>query len=324
MDLPSEASLRWILKSTAELSALGAEPVRGLILPNNEHFPDAYDGSPRAVTALLQRVLGHAGLKDLDVEIAVVTPEGEVQSSGCSTGACGTSGKIEASLARVSQRSDGGYTVAVGTGEMKHPAVLTVGLVRAVGFMFMSEAGGYDSVRPRDREAITDLAAVMLGFGVIMANGSHIAVKGCGGMKVHSATKMTEPELAIALAVSCKLFSLPERSASRELDPSPRGVFDEAWAWATSNEKVIALVEKRPEALIQGDYKLAPAHGLLSRVFGFGKKRRPLTTDEELDELERALTSGGPGASAVAPKRKKDPAQRDKLDEIRALVDESL
>lgn len=76
--------------------------------------------------------------------------------------------------------------------------------------------------------------------------------------------------------------------------------------------------------MIQGDYKLAPAHGLLSRVFGFGKKRRPLTTDEELDELERALTSGGPGASAVAPKRKKDPAQRDKLDEIRALVDESL
>ena len=45
MDLPAELQLRWLLRRTAKLLELGAEPVNGLILPTGDFFPDKFDGS---------------------------------------------------------------------------------------------------------------------------------------------------------------------------------------------------------------------------------------------------------------------------------------
>src|SRR5512139_108032 len=146
MDLPAEPRVRWILHRIASLLEQGAEPVSGLVLPTEEFFPDVFDGSPRSVGKLLERIVAHAGLSDLAFELNLVSPEGQTESVGCGSGACGPGGKIEVSSDRVGRRKDGSYVVAVGTNEVRDPVVLTTALVRAVSCMFMTEAEAYEGV----------------------------------------------------------------------------------------------------------------------------------------------------------------------------------
>jgi hypothetical protein len=279
MDLPAEPQLRWILRQSASLLRQGAEPVRGLVQPTVDFFPDRFDGSPAAIAALMSRVQEHAGLADLAIELAIVTPEGEAQTVNCSSGACGGTGKIEIRSDRVAAIGEGSYRVLIGAGEVKNPTVLTTAMVRAVSGIFLAEADIHASTPAREREPLTDLASVMLGFGVLAANGAYIYMKGCGGVNVHSATKMPVDEVTVALAIFCKLFGVSDRVAARHLETTQREHFDEAAVWASSNDRVMRMLRDKPEAIEADDYSLSPARSWLARALGVGKKKSR-TVDE--------------------------------------------
>jgi hypothetical protein len=319
MDLPAEPQIRWILRTTAALLDHGAEPVRGLIQPAAEHFPDRFDGSPQAAAAVLGRVQEHAGLGDLEVELAIVTPEGEARAVGCSSGACGAGPALEGKLQRAARVGEGAYRVAIGASEIQHPVVLTTAFVRAVSFMFMTEADAWSAVLPPDREAAIDVAAILLGFGVLEANGAYIYAKGCGGVQVHSATRMPVDEIALALAIYCRLHQVPDRVAERHLAVTPRAHFEESAVWASSNAALIRMLRADPARIASDDYAIGEARSWLARKLGFGK-RRARSDDDELAALERAL----PEAKRAAAARQADPSRAAKLAELRALVDESL
>lgn len=328
MELPVEAQLRWILRRTATLLHYGAEPVSGLVQPTADFFPDRFDGSPPTLIALLRRVLLHAGLADTKVELAVVTPEGPVASAGCSSGACGGgAARFEARDGRVGLREDGSYVLAVGAGEVQSPLVLTTALVRGVSEIFLHESGATETVPAAERDPSTDLAGVLLGFGVLLANGSHIYAKGCSGVQVHSATKMPVDELTTALAVFCRLHEIPERAAARHLELTPREHFEEGYAWAASNSAAVRLLRQAPETIAADGYALQPARSWLARVLGVGKSKKASSPEEELLLLEQAAGQAGRGAlgasKALAP-RPVDPEKQRRLAELRALVDESL
>jgi hypothetical protein len=323
MDLPAEPQLRWLLRHTATLLELGAEPVRGLVLPSGEFFPDLFDGSPKSVAALMTRIQEHAGLANLKVDLTIVTPEGEAQTVSCSSGACGGPGKLDVRLDRVARRDDGAYTVTIAAGEIKSPVVLTTSMVRAVSSMFLTELDGYEGVLASDREPFTDLAGVLLGFGVLLANGSYIYMKGCSGVSVHSATKMKVDEITVALGVFCRLFDVPERAAAKHLEVTPAEHFDEGYAWASSNASVVKMLRSNPATIHEDRFSLSPSRSWLARALGVGAKKRPVTPDEELAELERTVekgTASGPKSAA----KKHDPAKAKKLAELKALVDETL
>lgn len=321
MDLPAELQLRWLLRRTAALLELGAEPVNGLILPTGEFFPDKFDGTPGGFASLMGRIQRHAGLGDLPVELMLITPEGEAQTVSCASGACGGGGKIDTRLDRVVRRDDGTYAVAIGVAEAKNPTVLTTTLVRAVATMFMIESGAYERLIAVDREPATDLAAVLLGFGVIVANGSYIYMKGCGGVSVHSATRMPVDEVTVALALFCKLHQIEGRTAARYLELTPREHLDEGLVWASSNLALVEMLREAPASIEADKYAIAPARSWLARVLGGlgGKKKADPSSDDDLAALERAF------AGAPALKRAPvDAAKARKLAELRALVDESL
>jgi hypothetical protein len=325
MDLPAETQLRWILSHAATLLELGAEPVRGLVLPSGEFFPDRFDGSPKSVASLMTRIQEHAGLGDLKVDLTLVSAEGEGQKVDCASGACGGTGKIDAKLDRVTAHGDGAYTVTIGAGEIKSPVVLTTGMVRAVSCMFMTEADAYRGTLDAEREPLTDLAGVLLGFGVLLANGSYLYMKGCGGVQVHSATRMPVDEITVALGLFCRLFDVPERTAAKHLEPTPAEHFDEGYAWASSNASVMRLLRKSPQAVRDGEYALSPSRSWLARVLGVGAKKRVATPDEDLADLERAMLSAPPaGGAGGGAKKTVDAAKAKKLAELKALVDETL
>jgi hypothetical protein len=340
MDLPAEPQIRWILRTTAALLEHGAEPVRGLVQPTAEFFPDRFDGSPKAVAALMMRVQEHAGLADLSVELAVITPTptppdeggplgkpssapkppGQAQAVSCSSGGCGGGIALDGKLERAARLGEGAYRVAISAGEVRHPTVLTTAFVRAASFMFLSEADALDAFPLRDREPAIDLAAALLGFGVIAANGSYIYAKGCGGVQVHSATRMPVDEVTLALAVFCKLHQVPDRVAARHLEVTPRAHFDEAAVWASSNAQLVRMLREDPGRIAADDYALGEARSWLARALGLGKRRSPARPEDELAELERSL----PAAKAPAGAQRGDAARAGKLAEIRALVEESL
>jgi len=322
MDLPAETQIRWILRTTATLLEYGAEPVRGLVQPSAEFFPDVFDGSPKAVEAVLARVQEHAGLADVPVQLAVVAPDGEVKTSGCSSGACGKGIALGEKLERATQLPDGAYRVAVSVGEVMNAVALTTAFVRAVSFMFLTESDAMKALPRPDREPAVDLAAVLLGFGVLAANGSYIYAKGCGGVQVHSATRMPVDEVTLALAIFCKLHQIPDRLAEKHLQVTPRAHFEESAVWAASNAQLVRMLREDRARVAADDYAIGESRSWLARALGIGKKRAR-GADDDLAALERALPADAK-TGAKDRERKIDPERAAKLAELRSLVDESL
>ncbi len=315
MDLPSETQIRWIFRTTARLLDAGAEPVRGLVLPTGDYFPDAFDASPKAVAALFARIQEHAGLSDIVAEINVAAPDGSVQKASCGSGGCGGGGNFDTKLDRIARHSDGSYAIAVGAGEVRQPAALTTALTRAVSLMFLVESGAAETLPPRDIEAAADLAGALLGFGVLLANGSHIYMKGCSGVQVHSATKMGVEEMGLALALFCALHDVPDRLAQKHLETTPREAFDEGAVWVASNRKLVKMLRSDPAAIEEDRYTIGEARSWLARALGIGKKKAT-TPEDELAQIEKWVAS-------PAAKKAVDPVKAARLAEIRALMEEN-
>ncbi|MCC6521801.1 MAG: hypothetical protein IT373_04000 [Polyangiaceae bacterium] len=330
MDLPAEPRLRWLLRASARLLGAGAEPVSGLVLPNAEFFPDAFDGTGAAVGKLLSRLAGYAGLPETELRLGLASPEGEEGGGGCGTGACCGSGGghrhgDDKPRARVERGSDGAYVVNVQAAEARHPTVLTTALVQGVAAVFCTEVGVLSAFAPAEVAGAVEVAGALLGFGVLLANGAHILQRGCGGVKVVRATRLPLDELAVATAIQCELFGTPERVARAELDPTPRTNFDGAVAWVRANRGVVRLVRTDTAAIEADSYALCEGRSWLGRVFGIGRARgASVPTDDDLAALERELALGS-GRGVAKPKAAPaDAARQQRLAELRALVDESL
>jgi hypothetical protein len=317
VDLPGEPRLRWILRATARLLEGGTEPVSGLILPTSEHFPDRFDASPAAVERLLGRVRAHAGLIEVPIRVEVAGAGGH--GSSCASGSCCSTGAPSAPLQRVRRLGErDGYLVSVAAAEVGNPAVLTTALVRAVSHVFLTEAQLYREFQRAEAEGVVDLCGCLLGFGVLLGNGSYIYSKGCGGPRVSSATKLPVEEICLALGLFCRLHQLPPRSAAVHLDPTPRAHFDAAEQWVRSNAGVVSLLRTDRAAIEAETYSLSEARSWLSRLFGLGRARGPsVPTDEELERVAKSLEAKRAGKSV-------DPARAQRLQELRALVDDAL
>lgn len=321
----SDEQARWIVRRAATLSLFGAEPVGPLVLPNGQFFPDRFDRTAESVARLFERMKVHVGLDETPTHLVIVDPEEGRVVSSCSSGGCGTSSVKTLGGERVQSSNDGSYTVIVATTEVAHPTVLTTVLCRAIGQLFLREVDALGRFAKSERDAAGDLAASMLGLAALIANGSAIEVKGCGGVKVHSATSLAPPQAVLALALVRLRQSIrtgaPAPAIEGGLDAVPRGILPLATAFMDENRDVVRRLDDAPEALDRGDFSLRAAGsslgGRIRRLFGLGKK----ADEDPLAILEREASvvaaSGRPGPRLSAKKS-------DQLDEIRALVDESF
>jgi hypothetical protein len=309
MLLVHDDRLRWLLRAAAFLHEGGAEPVSGLVLPNATFFPDRFDGSPAAVQRLMSRVLRHAGLSDVPVEVQLVLPDGEGAKSCKSGGSCSAPVLDQLTRRRVAELDGGGYAVAVSAGEVGHATALTTGLVRAASGIFLAEAGLDTEIDPREREAFGDVAGVLLGFGVLLANGAHIPHKGCSGVTIQRVTALPVEELVVGVAMACSLHGLSSKAARAELDAEPKRGFDEAWAWVEANADILEFVKSNRRAIDADRYRLAEPGGFLSRLFG-GRSRATQPSERELASIDRTSPADAAKARRVAA--------------LRELVDDAL
>jgi hypothetical protein len=300
MELPTERTLRWIVRTYAGLRAAHAEAIGepALVQPTGEFFPDEFRRDAASVQRLLRRMVGYSPVSDeVGIEIAFADPPAD-HAGGCGSAACGPSGGAgpRASV----QELDDGYRVVVATTDVANPDVLTTSLARSVGALVLHEAGE----EPDPGEA--EIAAVACGFGVLLANGAAVWAKSCGGLRMAQATALGVDEIAVALALFAAVHGTRPSSVRSSLGATQREALDLAEAWVESNPLLVETLRERPALLEAGAFEMQPLRGLLGRWL----HRRKVT-----EELRAPVVASAPPMSDD---------RRRRLEEARALVDEVL
>jgi hypothetical protein len=304
MDLPDADALRWIVTTYARLradhgAAIGAPE---LVLPTGEFFPDAFRPDAPSVARLLRRMIGYAPIaEDLGVELAFVAPADD-HAGGCGSAACGSGGARGPAGRDVEELADG-YRVFVAAMAVASPVLLTTSLARSVGALVLHEAG---EELGDDAAVTSEVAATACGLGVLVAGGSAVWAKSCGGLRMTQATALTVEESAVALALFLALHGVKASRASAHLEATQAEALDLALAWTESNPLIVEALRDRPELLAAGAFDLEPVRGLVGRWL---HKRK---VDKELR------------AQAPAPAAPLSDDKRRRIEEARALVDEVL
>jgi hypothetical protein len=340
MQLPGENTLRVIVQRYARLvETLGAElGTRPMVLPTSEFFPDIVAPNEQGMQRLVDRLRSHAGMQDIPVRVQLLAEEGPSGGCGgscsesaesehrggthrrsgeCCGGSCSGSGEEE-EIERLVEE-DGGWRVVLRSTELGHEVALTTHLARTLARLFLIETLLDGQALDPPVEVTTDLAAVALGFGTLMLQGSYIYRKSCCGPSVAKATALGCADLAVAFSLFVARGGHSGRRAARHLDATQRALFQEAQSWIESNPRIVALLKERPAELVSGSFSMREARPWLARIFGRSRTRSgDLTGDAALAELE-AL------AERAQPVTRPGRVSRDsRHDELRALVDEAL
>lgn len=258
MDLPNDDALRWIVATYARLRAAHgtAIGIPALLLPTAEFFPDAFRQDAPSISRLLQRMIEYAPLAGgLRVEVEFVEPVDDNRS--CGSAACGVS-----SASRSGDSVDAlgdGYRVRVPVTDVGHPVLLTTSLARSVGALVLHEAG-------EDVDVTTsEIAAVVCGFGVLLANGAAVCTKACSGFRVVQATTLSVEEMTLALALAVRVHGQKAAVARAHLEATQRETFGLAWDWVDSNPALLDALRDRPEMLEGGVFEMQPIRSVFGR-----------------------------------------------------------
>jgi hypothetical protein len=260
MDLPSDDVLRRIVGGFAHLRAAhgGAIGTPALIQPTPDFFPDVFRADAPSVERLLRRMVEHSPLAEgIGIELAFLLPE-EGLGGGCGSAACGTDGRPGGRDVNVHDLGHG-YRVLVTSADVSQPDILAASLARSVGALVLHEAG------ERVGTETSEIAAVVCGFGVLLANGASVWAKACGGLRMAQATVLSVEEIAVALALFAAVHECKGSQARRHLGATQREAFDVAEDWVDSNPMLVESLRNRPDSLESGTYDLEPVRGLLGQ-----------------------------------------------------------
>jgi hypothetical protein len=304
-----ESSLRTLVATYARLRTPLHEAIGKpeLIQPTGEHFPDAFAPDAPSVARLFARMVSYSPLADdLPVELAFLVND-EATGGGCGSGACGVGAGAEsrAAAGTVTDLGDR-YRLSLLANDVANPVLLTTALARGVGALVLHEGGLAHGARGEVDAADAEICAAMCGFGVLVAAGSAVWVKGCHGLTGMQATALTVEESAAALALFTGLHGIDPSVARRHLEVTAREAYDDAAAWVESNPLLVDSLRRNPKWLESGSFDIEPTRGLLGRWL---HKRR----------IEREMQRPAP-----RPKAAMSASKQRYLDEAKALVEETL
>jgi len=306
MELPDSEALAWIVKTFAHLRAAHGQAIGrpALVQPTGEFFPDAFAADGASLDRLLRRVLAYAPISgELHVELGVLVPDEGHAGGGCGSAACGPGTGSGAAHATVHELDDG-YRVVVSATDLGNPDVLATSLARSAGSLVLHEAG--EPVGAQESE----IAAVVCGFGVLLANGASVWAKSCGGLRMAQATVLSVEELGVALALFVAIDGQGPAKARKHLGTTQREAFGLAWDWVESNPLLVESLRDEPARLASGALDLEPVRGVIGQWL---HKRK----------LEKAMRAGpspveAPMTPAMAEQRRR---RLERMEEVSALLD---
>ncbi len=298
-------------------SELGRPP---LVLPNSQYFPDRFDGSLNATQRLVERMQTHAGIGDIPVRV-VTGPELN-QAKNCSSGACGPSLSANTSEPRLIAQEQG-WLLRLEAQEVTHPVALTTIVAQALGLVFLEETRADGQSLPEPVLLHQELSAVLLGFGVLLLEGSHVYSKSCGGPQIARLTALDTAELALAVTLFCSDHNTSMKPALRSTSPTQHAALDEASALLRGNPRLLQWVRAASTSDPEPTLALAaPKRPLFGGLFERVRPRAPDDQEDLETVLERELSLSNRRLSETGPKPSVARPAVD--DEVKTLVAEVL
>ena len=259
MDLPSDEALRRIVTIFAHLRAAFGDTIGtpALVQPTVDFFPDPFRPDAPGVARFFTRMVEHSPLSEgIGIELAFLPPD-EGAGGGCGSVACGT-GAGDRHDVSVHEMEDG-YRVFVSSADVSQPDVLAASLARSIGALVLHEAGETAGA------GTSEIAAIVCGFGVLLANGASVWAKACSGLRMAQATVLSVEEVTVALALFAAVHECPASPVRKHLGVTQREALDVAQDWVDSNPMLVESLRDRPEALASGAFDLEPVRGVLGQ-----------------------------------------------------------
>jgi hypothetical protein len=302
MELPDEGALRWLVAAYAGLRAAHGDGIGtpDLVEPTVQFFPEPIRQDAASVAGVLRAMVGHSPVADdLPIELAFRLAEDE-QGGGCSSGACHTPGADTVAKSGVEETPDG-YRVVLEAPSVRHLDGLAASLARAVGALVLLEVGEDASA------ARSEVAAIVCGFGVLVANGSAVWSKSCGGLRMARNTALPVEEATVGLALFLAVHGESRSKARKYLGATQREAFAGACDWVDSNPALIERLRESPSTLVGSAITIEPVRG----AFGNWLRWRGVKREKQV-----------PAPSRAAPSPPMSDDKRRRLEEARALVED--
>jgi hypothetical protein len=273
---------RQYAKVLRSLGVRTGEPL--LVLPNGDFFPDRFQGDQASIEALVARLSGYAGLEaSVGARLVGEGPEG-CGDNACGTGSCGPSKPAARTASTRIVRADNEWLLEVPAAELSDPIVLTARLASALSAIAWLERGDAEEVTPE----LAEVAAVALGFGVLLLEASYLYKKSCGGPQVGRATVLDCRSLSVLFCLFLAREKLSPRAARAELGATQRAVVDGAWLVVDESPTLATALQNDLDRVIAGRFLLRDGGSWLGRLFGKGKRAN--REDEALAALERGAS----------------------------------
>ena len=237
--VPQDDARDWIAGGIAELAGkLGPAAQQAHLLTDGAALGFGASRTPSDLDSLFdmicaaQEVVGQS-----DVELTLLELDGASPKLPADYASLGdTNGKLMHTL-----RGPGEYLIMFTPTVFKVRELLLAGIARELGRIALDLAGVQpvlDEDKPNESlqqwEADSELAAVMLGMGVWIANGSYLFENSCcgGGCGVDLRSiraGLSMPEACYALALDSQRKGLRRRSVIRHLAPTQKAAAKQCW-----------------------------------------------------------------------------------------------
>ena len=218
--------LRWLGEQCGE-DRLIDDPI---VEPTDVFFPDPYDGSAEAITALFAKVCGYMNVDPACVELSLFRNRDRgihlVGDDGVSLGIAG--GTYHATAER--------FVIRLDEAKLHDPARAVATLSHELAYVRLMGENRVDGNR-YDNELLTDLCAIYLGFGIFRANAPAYAPPGrhtWPGTQVQRTEYMSLPMIAYTLAVIAERRSESKPAWARHLRGAARAEFRAARTYRAS------------------------------------------------------------------------------------------
>jgi len=195
-----------------------------LVTPSNQHFPDRSDTPHGMADMILHRVKHYAGLErwptrliDASTACSITPPRITVD------------GALRGAKALAPTAIEGALAIPYNPGHLRDPEVLIADYAYTLAAYLGAQAQEPPPGGAENWPHVTELLAVFLGFGIMMANAANTTkIRSCGscsGPAVERSNYLSQYDMTYALALFCAMKAIPANEALRHLKSSLRPFF---------------------------------------------------------------------------------------------------
>jgi hypothetical protein len=229
--LLDEASIHWMFDSFEwALRNFDAEVFyheTRLINPTNEHFPGAGDNAFTMASLIFDKTKDYAGLKHWPFKLVDESSVDRIEIPKISI-----EGALRGSKGLVPSNQSEQFIIPVNLGLLRDPEVLIATYAHSLSHYLGTKAQQDPPGGVENWPHVTELLAVFLGFGLIMANTAYThkirSCASCSGPSVERSNYLSQYDITYALAIFCNIKKIPTNDALQHVKKTLRPFFKKA------------------------------------------------------------------------------------------------